>query len=96
MRKNDLESIRKMFNEFEKKIETLKRLEKELDSLDTEGFEYKVKAIKSKLKSPDKIPEIEKGIAELKEKKLAKMNCPYCGAEVREEDKFCGECGKPL
>jgi len=24
------------------------------------------------------------------------MKCPYCGAEVREEDKFCGECGKPL
>jgi len=24
------------------------------------------------------------------------MNCPNCGAEVRAEDKFCGECGKPL
>ena len=24
------------------------------------------------------------------------MKCPNCGAEVREEDKFCGECGKPL
>lgn len=24
------------------------------------------------------------------------MKCHYCGAEVREEDKFCGECGKPL
>ena len=21
------------------------------------------------------------------------MKCPNCGAEVREEDKFCGECG---
>jgi len=24
------------------------------------------------------------------------LKCPYCGAEVRREDKFCGECGKPL
>lgn len=24
------------------------------------------------------------------------MKCPNCGAEVHEEDKFCGECGKPL
>jgi len=83
-------------NEYEKKIETLKRLENELDSLDTKGFENEVEVIKSLLTNPDKIPEIERGIAELKEKKLAKMNCPYCGAEVREEDKFCGECGKPL
>ena len=96
MRENDLELIENKFREFEKKIETLKRLEKELDSLDRKGFEPEVEAIKSKLKSTDKIPEIEKGIAELKEKKLAKMNCPYCGAEVRKEDKFCGECGKPL
>ena len=24
------------------------------------------------------------------------MKCPNCGAEVRKEDKFCGECGNPL
>ena len=24
------------------------------------------------------------------------MKCPYCGAEVKEDDIFCGECGKPL
>lgn len=24
------------------------------------------------------------------------MKCPNCGAEVSEEDKFCGECGKTL
>ena len=24
------------------------------------------------------------------------MKCPYCGAEVKEEDKFCGECGENL
>ena len=24
------------------------------------------------------------------------MKCPNCGAEVHEEDKFCGECGKDL
>lgn len=24
------------------------------------------------------------------------MKCPNCGEEVREADKFCGECGKPI
>lgn len=24
------------------------------------------------------------------------MECPYCGAEVKEGDTFCGDCGKPL
>ena len=24
------------------------------------------------------------------------MKCPYCGAEVKEGDTFCGECGKPI
>ena len=24
------------------------------------------------------------------------MKCPYCGAEVKEDDAFCGECGKSV
>ena len=68
MRENDLKLIENKFRDFEEKIETLKRLENELDSLDSKGFESEVEAIMSKLKSPDKIPEIEKGIEELKEK----------------------------
>ncbi|MBT9438251.1 MAG: tetratricopeptide repeat protein, partial [Desulfobacterales bacterium] len=48
--------------------QTLERLENELDSMDSQGFETEVEAIRSKLKRPDKIPEIEKGIEELKEK----------------------------
>lgn len=24
------------------------------------------------------------------------MKCPYCGAEVSEGDKFCGNCGRPI
>ena len=59
---NDLEN---KFREFERKIEKLKKLERVLDSLDTEGFESEVKEIKSMIKSPDKIPLIEKGIEEL-------------------------------
>lgn len=68
MRRNDFELIENKFREFEKKIVTLKRLENELDSIDSKGFESEVASLKSKLKSPDKIPEIEKGIAELKGK----------------------------
>ena len=22
--------------------------------------------------------------------------CPYCGSELNDDAKFCGECGKPL
>lgn len=66
--KNDFDLIKKKFSEFEKKIQTLKRLEKELESLDFEGFESEVGAIKSKLKSPDKISEIEKELEELERK----------------------------
>jgi len=68
MRENELKLIEKKFSEVKKKIETLKRLENELDSIDSKGFESEIEAIKSKLKSPDKIPEIEKGIEELKRK----------------------------
>ena len=66
--KNDFDLIKKKFSEFEKKIETLKRLEKELNSLDSRGFESEVETLKSKLKNPDKISEVEKGIEELKRK----------------------------
>jgi uncharacterized caspase-like protein len=60
-----MDFLKTKINEFERKIDKLKSLEKELDSLDTEGFESEVNVIKSKLKSPDKIPEIEKEIKEL-------------------------------
>ncbi len=63
-----MENFKNKFKEFESKIERLKSLEKELNSLDTGGFESEVKQIKSMLKSPDKIPRIEKGIEELKVK----------------------------
>ncbi len=64
----DSDLIENTFREFERKIKKLKNLEKELDSMDTEGFESEVRMIKSKLKNHNKIPEIEKGIEELKVK----------------------------
>jgi hypothetical protein len=39
---------------FEEKVKRLSELEKELNSLDTKGFESEVSSIKSKLKSPSK------------------------------------------
>jgi hypothetical protein len=60
--------LKAKFDEFERKIAKLKSLEKELDSLDTEGFESEIRVIRSKLKSPNKIPEIENEIEELKVK----------------------------
>ena len=68
MSENDLKRIENKFRDLEKRIETLKRLKNELHSLDTNGFEPEVEAIKSMLKSPDKIHEIKKDIVELKVK----------------------------
>ncbi|MDL2125008.1 MAG: caspase family protein [Deltaproteobacteria bacterium] len=80
---NDFDLIEKKFSEFEKKIETLKRLEKELSSLDSRGFESEVESLKLKLKSPDKISEIEKGIEELK-RKIGEKNVEHTDKVVPE------------
>ncbi len=52
----------------ERKIEKLRQLEKQLNSLETEGFEFEAKEIRAMLKSPGKIPLIEQKIEELKSK----------------------------
>ena len=64
----DLAKMRLEFKELEKGIQRLKELEKELNSLNTESFESEVNAIKSKLKDPRKVKEIEKDFAILKRK----------------------------
>ena len=73
--KNDVKLTEKKLRDFEEKIKTLKQLENELRSFDLKGLEPEAKAdaikkieeINVKLKSPGKIPEIEKDITDLKE-----------------------------
>lgn len=64
----ELERIEKNFEIFSRGIERLQELEKELDSLDKNGFETEINEIKAKLKDVTEIPDIESGIKELKAK----------------------------
>ncbi len=64
----DLTLIEQKLREYEWKTQRLKQLERKLNSLNTEGFESAVNAIKSKLKNPKKVEEIEGDINELKQR----------------------------
>ena len=64
----DIAKIEREFKELERSIQRLKELERELNSLNTEGLESEANAIRSKLKDPKKVEEIEKDIEALKEK----------------------------
>ncbi|RLF92307.1 hypothetical protein DRN52_08290, partial [Thermococci archaeon] len=64
--KEKLDLIESKLRDYENRIQRLKRIERELDSLDTEGFESEVIAIKSKLKDPKKVEVVERELSELK------------------------------
>ena len=64
----DLNLIKRKLEEYERRIQRLKELERELNSLNTEGFESEANAISSKLKDPRKVEEVEKAIVALKNK----------------------------
>ena len=67
-RMNPNNNFESKLRNFEEKVKRLSELEKELNSLETKGFESEASSIKSKLKSPSKVPEIEIEISELKMK----------------------------
>ena len=60
----DLDLIKRKFEEYERKIQRLKELERELNFLDTKGFENEVRAIRSKIKDPNKVNQVEREISE--------------------------------
>ena len=64
----DTNLIKRKVEEYGIRILRLKQLGTELTSLDTEGLEPEANAIKSKLKDPKKVEEIEKNITALKVK----------------------------
>ena len=64
----DLDLIKRKLEEYERRIQRLKELEGELNSLNTEGLESEANAISSKLKDPRKVEEVEKAIVALKNK----------------------------
>lgn len=66
MEQTKLGLLEREFVLFESKIKELKQLKRELDSLNTEGFEDNVALIEGKLSDIDNIPKIQKLIANLK------------------------------
>jgi WD40 repeat protein len=71
--KNKIQVERKI-KEYEREIQRLKQLEKELNSLGMKGFENETLSIKSKLKDPRKVKEVETEINVLKRKIGKKEN----------------------
>jgi len=64
----DLSQIDVKFKEYERKIQKLKHLEKELNSLDTKGFDSEVLSIRDKLKDPKRVDEIGRELSVLRQK----------------------------
>ena len=72
----DLNLIKRKLEEYERKIQRLKELERELNSLNTEGLESEANTIRSKLKDPRKVEEVEKAIVALKNK-IERIYSPF-------------------
>src|SRR3989344_4761089 len=68
--KKAIERVHRKFVTYEEKIDRLRELEREVRVLDPMGFSTEIKIIRSKLKDPTAIPEIERHIAKLRKKML--------------------------
>ena len=68
----DISQIERKLREYEAEILNLKKIERELNSLNTEGFESEAQSIKSKLKDLSRVAEVEKEFSELKQKIIRK------------------------
>jgi len=69
-----IEDIEKLTNTYEKRIQRLKNLEKELETLNTKGFEKEVTEIKKHIKDPKSLEKIEEDFKDLKIKINEKEN----------------------
>ena len=67
-----MKEVHEDFSSYGERIDKLKSLERELKILDPHGFAVEEKIIKSKLKDPTAIPELEKRLSKLKKKMLGK------------------------
>jgi|GEM_PF-3296674 len=59
------EAFRKAFEDFEARIAKLKGFERQLEEMDTTGFEDTVKEIRANLKNPSAVEDIEKKMSEI-------------------------------
>jgi hypothetical protein len=65
---SNISEIEKLTDDYEKRIQRLKNLEKDLVALNTDGFEEEVAAIKKYIKDPKSLEKIENNIKNLKNK----------------------------
>jgi eukaryotic-like serine/threonine-protein kinase len=63
-----LKELEQIVEDYEKRIDRLKKIEEELNSLNTKGFEKEVIDIKSNLKKPKQLEKVEQDFNELKRK----------------------------
>lgn len=63
-----LAQMEREFKELERRVQTLKQIEKELSTLDAEGFKSDILKIKSELKDLDRVDEAEKELSSLRKK----------------------------
>jgi len=85
----DLETAWDVFAQFMDDVEKLKSLEDKLEVLDTTGFESQAAGLSEMLKDPDRVEELEKGLAELeagiREKRKADKDAKEQMADLKRE-----------
>ncbi|MGQ9534117.1 MAG: DnaA ATPase domain-containing protein [bacterium] len=86
---NNIETLANAYNIFIKKVEKLIELQKEFGALDTSKFPEEAMKIETMLFSPNKIEEIEKLLATIKEKIKVEEKKPF-------ENYLIGECNKTV
>jgi hypothetical protein len=79
---DDINQAKEEFTAFEENIDKINRLNERLENLDTEGYEAKVRLIKTKLNYPNLANEVEKEIIKLETKILG---APVEEPEAKEE-----------
>jgi len=84
---NDIETLEVRFNEFTEKIEKLTNLKKELETLNTEGFEKKVRVIQDKMGNPENLESVTEDMDFLK-REIEKKNAEAGAVEQAKVDEY--------
>ena len=84
---NDLVTLEKRFSDLSLRVEKLKALKKELESLSTSGFERKVKVIQNKMSSPENLESIIEDMAFLKAE-IEKGRSQQSAIDQQKRDEF--------
>ncbi|MBN2014942.1 MAG: roadblock/LC7 domain-containing protein [Candidatus Altiarchaeota archaeon] len=92
----DLQEVQSTFKKFEFDIKVLQRIEEQLNSFDTAGFEDDVRAIRSKLRDTQRIVELMGGIKRLEKRIESKQKEMRKGGVTEKEKEKPVEEKKPV